>query len=249
MRIFITDMLINYDITINQLDLNPEKVAQIISGSGSTSLLEKKISEDRFRNTLQYIRDNLLHMVEPRCVTKTMPVHLFREVFSESLPDFSPVYKVAGQWHYAAVFVATIGSFIEMSIRRLLEEGDVYTSSLLDASASVLVENLVGTVQERWMQYLRIDTGENRLIYSTRYSPGYCGWDISGQAALFGYIADADFNVKLMDDYSLQPVKSISGIMVIEEQESESSLHRACSICDDKCRFMRKIKNPETGSG
>jgi hypothetical protein len=243
-------MIINYDISKDRLDLKPESIAQILSGSSSSALLEKQINEDKFRKTFHYVKDNFLHMIEPQCITKTIPVNLFREVFRESLPDYSPVYQAAQHWYYAAIFIATIGNFIEMSIQNLLEQGDIYTSSVLDAAASVLVESTVGIAQEKWMNCQKISPKNKRLMYSTRYSPGYCSWNISGQAALFGYAADADINVKLMDDYSLQPRKSISGIMVIEEHDLNSSLYRACSICEDKCRYMRVIKkDPETDPG
>jgi hypothetical protein len=234
-------MIIYYDISKDDLVPDAYKVAKILCQGMAEVEIRNQIESEKFRTALKNVRTNFFHMLTPFSFTKTIPLNVFREVFEESLQTSSPVYKAVPHWHYAAVFVVTIGNFIDLSVERLQMEGNFFDSTFLDASASVLVESVAEITQKRWMSQLDLKFPREGFIYATRYSPGYCGWDISGQTPLFGYAADADIPVKLMDDFSLQPRKSISGVFVIEEQEPGVSLERSCSTCDDRCRYMRTI--------
>ncbi|MHC4266624.1 MAG: vitamin B12 dependent-methionine synthase activation domain-containing protein, partial [Planctomycetota bacterium] len=51
------------------------------------------------------------------------------------------------------------------------------------------------------------------------YSPGYCGWDISGQKKLFEYLHPGKIGISLNNTYLMTPLKSVSGVLVAGKNE------------------------------
>ncbi len=47
------------------------------------------------------------------------------------------------------------------------------------------------------------------------YSPGYCGWDISGQRKLFEFLKPETVGISLGESCLMQPLKSVSGVFII----------------------------------
>ena len=47
-----------------------------------------------------------------------------------------------------------------------------------------------------------------------RYSPGYCGWHVSGQKRLFEFLQPQQIGITLRESFLMQPLKSISGVMI-----------------------------------
>ncbi|MCP4146820.1 MAG: hypothetical protein GY757_03625, partial [bacterium] len=54
------------------------------------------------------------------------------------------------------------------------------------------------------------------------YSPGYCGWHISGQRKLFDWLNPEAIGIRLNESYLMSPLKSISGVLTA----GEASIHR-----------------------
>jgi hypothetical protein len=46
------------------------------------------------------------------------------------------------------------------------------------------------------------------------YSPGYCGWHISGQKKLFAYLHPERIGITLNNSYLMTPLKSVTGVLV-----------------------------------
>jgi hypothetical protein len=47
-----------------------------------------------------------------------------------------------------------------------------------------------------------------------RYSPGYCGWHLSGQRALFAALQPEEIGITLRESMLMVPLKSMSGVIV-----------------------------------
>ena len=47
-----------------------------------------------------------------------------------------------------------------------------------------------------------------------RFSPGYCGWHVSGQKRLFAELKPQKIDLTLRESCLMQPLKSISGVLV-----------------------------------
>jgi hypothetical protein len=48
-----------------------------------------------------------------------------------------------------------------------------------------------------------------------RYSPGYCGWHISGQRKLFDFLKPETIGISLRESHLMEPLKSVSGVVIV----------------------------------
>jgi hypothetical protein len=71
------------------------------------------------------------------------------------------------------------------------------------------------------------------------YSPGYCGWHVSGQAKLFEVLRPQRIGISLNASHLMVPLKSVSGVLVAAEPEVHDFDidFEFCSDCaDQECR-------------
>ena len=123
-------------------------------------------------------------------VDEARPVGLFEELSLEELlavhrdgrppGEESALERVAPLARHFALFAATVGEPVCARIRRLFAEGDAPTGLLLDAVASEATTLLA----EELGDALLGDRHEPGLAVLA-YSPGYCGWPVTGQRAVY----------------------------------------------------------------
>jgi hypothetical protein len=90
---------------------------------------------------------------------------------------------------------------------------------MLDGVASEAADSLSAAAGAALLTSLR---GSGALLRPTGvlpYSPGYCGWDITGQRALFAALSPDDIGVTLTESCLMQPLKSVSGVLVVGTRE------------------------------
>jgi hypothetical protein len=51
-----------------------------------------------------------------------------------------------------------------------------------------------------------------------RFSPGYCGWDLTAQRGLFEALQPAEIGITLSESCLMRPLKSISGVFIAGEK-------------------------------
>ncbi len=127
------------------------------------------------------------------------------------------------------LFAFTLGGEISAEIGRLFAGEDFALGSLLDAVASVAADN-AGRVAERWAESQAIG------LKAFLYSPGYCGWHISGQERLFSVLRPEAIGLSLSKSFLMAPLKSISGVLVTGPAE----IHRI----SETYAFCAQCKNP-----
>ncbi len=106
---------------------------------------------------------------------------------------------------------------------------------MLDAVASAAAERLVERLEHR---FATAATGGPRPAVLA-YSPGYCGWHVSGQRALFGALDPAEIGITLNESCLMQPLKSVSGVLVAGRAEIHDfdDDFPCCSLCSTReCR-------------
>jgi hypothetical protein len=131
-------------------------------------------------------------------------------------------------------FVGTIGTGVENEINRLLDKQKLADAYILDAMASVAVENMIDRFQDLMENRC---SAEDRTV-TLRFSPGYCDWPVTQQKKLFDIFDPKQLNVKLMDSCLMKPRKSVSGVFGITPQESES--YNPCRDCPTRrCESRR----------
>jgi hypothetical protein len=159
------------------------------------------------------------------------PAALVQEI---SQADFAEIYPGEGNndpeasldsiCSYAerlALFAVTLGAGVSDEIERLFAENDPALGTMLDAFASVAAEMLADRVARRW----RSDAdGASRGSPALPYSPGYCGWHITGQRLLFKTLRPEEIGITLTESCLMQPMKSVSGVLVSAAPE----IHQRC---------------------
>ncbi len=131
----------------------------------------------------------------------------------------TPVDQTAGRADDLALFAVTVGDALPSRIAELFARQEPALASMLDAHASEGAELAAHHLQNRYVDWL---SGTGRLGAESgalRYSPGYCGWDVSGQRRLFDYLVPEEIGITLRDSFLMQPLKSISGVIIAGHQE------------------------------
>jgi hypothetical protein len=120
---------------------------------------------------------------------------------------------------------------------------------MLDAVASAAADGLAARLADRFQESSGHGSTGDRATLG--YSPGYCGWHVSAQRALFAYLGAGAIGVSLNDSCLMLPLKSVSGVLAA----GPSDIHRftpAWAFCAD-CRNrtclvrMRHLPSPARG--
>jgi cobalamin-dependent methionine synthase I len=171
------------------------------------------------RRTLQMVEDALSLYREI-----SDPVAVLAEISEE---EFASVYHGEGKGEketplgdiYTSAeslcpFAVTVGHAVSSRISSLFEQGEFALGSMLDTAASEGAEMAAEAVELHYRDYLK---GKEQLGPSwgtMRFSPGYCGWDLSSQKKLFECLRPGEIGITLRESFLMEPLKSISGVIV-----------------------------------
>jgi cobalamin-dependent methionine synthase I len=133
-------------------------------------------------------------------------------VFSGAAEPETPVGHIFPRATALALFAATVGGELEMAVRQRFRAHDAPTGFALDAFASAAAERLAAIVADRYRSI--VYEKRVRLGRVLPYSPGYCGWDVKGQAQLFARLRPEDIGIRLNRQCVMQPTKSVSGVLI-----------------------------------
>ncbi|MDR1779805.1 MAG: hypothetical protein LBR50_03620 [Tannerella sp.] len=131
-----------------------------------------------------------------------------------------------------AIFAATAGTPFQQYQDRLKQEGDLLKTYVADAIGNCIAEG-TGDCMET---HLIAQTSDYK--HTKRFSPGYCGWHLTGQRELFGLLGGSPCGISLSDVCLMTPIKSISGIIGIGRDVTEGIY--GCRYCELKTCYKRK---------
>jgi hypothetical protein len=181
---------------------------------------------------------------EPRAIVADVDAGRFARVYEgEGDNDVpSPLAEIFTQAEALTLFAVTVGPALSERIAELFDEGQLALGATLDAVASEGTE-LAGVRLDRTVlaeARARGRAGETSTIL--RYSPGYCGWNITGQRALFAELEPGQIGISLNESCLMEPLKSISGVMVlgpagIHEFDDDYSFCGSCRTRDCRRRL------------
>lgn len=154
-------------------------------------------------------------------------------------PPETPLPGIAARAEALALFAATLGRALSEKVGALFHEHDLAVAYLLDTFASAAADDLA----DRLARLLAVSLRERGLSrHRSRvlpYSPGYCGWHVSGQARLFARLRPREIGITLNDSFLMTPLKSVSGVLVA----GDAATHRFradfpfCAACASReCR-------------
>ena len=146
----------------------------------------------------------------------------------------TPVGDIFRLADHLALFVVTVGPRVTAEIAALFEAHDPALACMLDSAASAAADRLAEMVEARVRNHLDEQGRPTPNVCSLRYSPGYCGWHISGQRKLFDYLRPQRIGVSLRDSFLMEPLKSVSGVVIsgptkIHEFPSSYTFCRQCT--------------------
>jgi hypothetical protein len=137
-----------------------------------------------------------------------------------------------------SLFLCTAGEEIGKRSRQFMQDRDMLKGYIYDVAGSEIVEAAADLMQAEMSETAMC---EGKKI-TNRYSPGYCGWDVSEQHKLFSFFPDNFCRIKLTPSALMDPEKSVSGIIGIGENVKMNSY--TCRICEMKDCIYRKLRNP-----
>ncbi len=174
-------------------------------------------------------------LADPRGVVAELPAAAFAAVYrgDGELDERTALDGVLPRAQAVALFAATLGEPLCARIGALVAGEDPPLGFVLDALASEAADGLSWRLGAAWRTRLEAlgDAGGATLVVP--YSPGYCGWPVRGQRALFRALAPDTAGIALNESCLMTPLKSVSGALVAAAPEA----HRiqpdfpACAAC------------------
>ena len=163
-------------------------------------------------------------LAEPRGLVRGISVSDFHDVYlGDGRNDIpSPLPGIVETAERLALFAATLGEPVSRKINDLFRGNDAPLGCMLDGIASERADaasNILGRIFfESLLEDREVDTGAKVLPYS----PGYCGWHVSGQRKLFAYLDPGQIGVTLNASCLMSPIKSVSGVLIVGPAESHT---------------------------
>ncbi|MBN2666547.1 MAG: hypothetical protein JXR67_08555 [Bacteroidales bacterium] len=124
-----------------------------------------------------------------------------------------------------ALFICTAGPEPEKLCKKAMEDGDPLASYIYDIIGSEIAELASRLV----LKEVRKASEISGLRVTNRYSPGYCGWDVSEQHKLFELMPGNSCGVSLNASALMNPEKSVSGLIGIGAEVSFDAY--PCNLC------------------
>ena len=222
-----------------QPDISVNEVCRLLGRGGGNAASPRTIKK------VKSLIVKTTPILSPRIVSTEKPIRESEQGTIVIEPDLSlrskKMTKTLGPCKKAKVFVATVGSEVEKEIQKLTDDNRMSEASILDAIASVAIENTVDQFQTMVDDELS-DEGKHTTL---RFSPGYCDWPIQEQRKVFQVVDGEKIDVSLTDTCLMHPRKSVSGVFGIsDDKDGKRRNLNPCSQCGMKhCTARRKTDN------
>jgi len=174
-------------------------------------------------------------LTEPRALCAELTREAFEPILrgeGENAPR-TPLDEILPRAGRMALFVLTLGEALSREIAELFARNDPALAYALDAIASERADRAAALVGDRFRERLVAEGVAETSAHVLAYSPGYCGWHVTGQRKLFDFVRPEEIGVTLNPSCLMQPLKSVSGVLVAGEREIHSFDHDYdfCDTC------------------
>jgi hypothetical protein len=168
----------------------------------------------------------------PAGVCQEVEAAEFAEIYrgeGRNAPE-TPLAEIYPRARRLALFAVTLGEALGEKIADLMGQGQMALGFMLDAIAS---EGAEIASERAGRCFLEAGEEEPEAVRVLGYSPGYCGWHLSGQRRLFARLHPEEIGITLNESFLMQPLKSVSGVLVAGEAEVHEFVNRYdfCSDC------------------
>lgn len=171
-----------------------------------------------------------LELARPKAVIASVSIQDFREVYSGNGQNDSetPLDTIYPHACALALTACTMGGEVSLKVEELMKNGskDFALGFMLDSVASYSADKASQVLESVFLNQVLSDPSisqePGQYMKVLMYSPGYCGWHVSGQGKLFEYLRPEDIGITLTPSYLMVPLKSISGVLLA----GDASIHR-----------------------
>jgi hypothetical protein len=160
---------------------------------------------------------------------KAIPIGIIMEIPKDNFVDIfdgegknevdSPIKSIYQSADDLALFAVTIDEPICSEISVLFKDNDFALGAMLDSAASEGTEMVAQAIENFYRKHLEKIGRFHSSNGIMRFSPGYCGWHISAQKKLFRNLNPENIEITLNSSYLMQPLKSISGVIISGRKE------------------------------
>lgn len=179
-------------------------------------------------------------LAEPRGILRLMDLSEFPKLYDGNglnEPE-GPVPIIVPKANALALFAATLGNQLVARSSELFAQGGAALGFMLDAVNSSGAERLGRQMCSSFLKLFEEEAGAQQDLKVQYYSPGHCGWHISGQEKLFAALRPEEIGISINARWVMQPFKSISGILVVAGIEAHrfQPVFAFCKQCKEhKC--------------
>jgi hypothetical protein len=221
----------------------------------SQGIPEHTEPRDRVLQLVDRALDLYAALTDPRAIYQELPQTEFEAIYhGEGLNEHpTPLEEIVPGAERLALFVVTLGDAVSREITGLFRTNDPALGYMLDAIASERADRAAELVGEHFLSRLVEDRSPQPATRVLAYSPGYCGWHITGQRKLFDFLRPEEIGVRLNASCLMQPLKSVSGVLVAGAREIHS-FNNDYDFCDNctthQCRErIASLADGETARG
>lgn len=180
-------------------------------------------------------------LAAPRGLMREIPVEEFADIYGGEgwNAAATPMQEIYPKAQRLALFAATVGDGPSDQIGSLFKRGEPALGYALDVIASEATNMLADRLALRFLGMVRERYSHNADTRVLPYSPGYCGWHVSGQRKLFESLHPGKIGITLNDSFLMRPLKSVSGVLVAGPGEAHRfrPVYPFCEDCTThECR-------------
>ena len=168
-------------------------------------------------------------LAEPRAVFRAYPARTEESVAHVDGRPFAipQIGRLWGPIERAGIALCTIGDALERRVAELFDARELPLAVMLDSVGSAAVESLAEHVNDRLCQRALAEG----VRATNRISPGYAGWDVEDQRALFALCPGDPVGIALNAACFMTPVKSISLMVGIGPEARVDHYFTQCRRC------------------
>lgn len=179
-------------------------------------------------------------VVDIQCVYKIFDeISINKDDFTIQGVKFNCEKRIALQLRQSEkliVFVCTSGEGVSKQYKEYMMKNELIKAYFVDILGNIAVEKAMHIIQSQISRIMNL----KNLKITNRYSPGYCGWNITEQSKLFSLLPEKPCGIVLSASSLMIPSKSISGIIGCGQNVKYSQYK--CQMCGLENCIYRKLK-------
>jgi len=167
----------------------------------------------RIHSILEKALDDFLILAKPRGIFSEISSVDFHKIYAGHglNHEKAPLKNIYPAAERMALYAITMGTEVSKFIESIFKNNDYALGYMLDTVASLGTNNAAELMEK---QYAALDLDSSSTSRVLAYSPGYCGWHISGQKQLFNTLKPESIGITLNSSFLMTPLKSITGLLV-----------------------------------